>query len=205
MLKGRSSVTATQRVFTVEASYRVLEAAFASLPDFISAHRRGQVSKAFQERLMLAVTHVNNCRYCRYFHTLVSLKAGLTQEEIQHLLAGEFSNAPPEEAAALMFAQHYAETLGNYDRDAYQQIITVYGEQTAREILAAVRMIMSGNVYGIMFDALQYRLRGRPYDGSTLGDEIGSVFGVFAFAPVIAAKQVWARITGAKMVSTPSA
>jgi len=198
MQKGVLRVSSNQRVFTVQTAYRVLEATFSSFPDFISAQRRGQVSKAFQERLMLAVTHVNNCRYCSYFHTAVSLKEGLSREEINRLLAGEFSDAPLEESAALMFAQHYAETLGSYDPAAYQRIVDIYGEQTSREILAAIRMIMTGNVYGIMFDALQYRLRGRPFDGSSLGNEIGSVFGVFAFAPMILAKHTWARITGEK-------
>jgi AhpD family alkylhydroperoxidase len=32
------------------------------------------ISPAFRERLMLAVTAVNGCRYCSYFHTRQALK-----------------------------------------------------------------------------------------------------------------------------------
>ncbi len=44
------------------------------------------ISHGFRERLMLAVTAVNGCRYCSYFHARQALKSGLTPEEISRLL-----------------------------------------------------------------------------------------------------------------------
>ncbi len=52
------------------------------------------ISPAFRERLMLAVTAVNGCRYCSYFHTGEALKSGLSQEEISRLLSGESAAYP---------------------------------------------------------------------------------------------------------------
>ena len=46
----------------------------------------GLISPDFRERLMLAVTAVNGCRYCSYAHTRAALKGGLSREEISGLL-----------------------------------------------------------------------------------------------------------------------
>lgn len=45
---------------------------------------RGElVDVAFRERLMLAVTAVNECRYCSYYHAKEALKANLSEAEIR--------------------------------------------------------------------------------------------------------------------------
>ena len=43
--------------------------------------------------LMMAVTAVNECRYCSYYHVRESLRVGLSADEISELTAGEFSGA----------------------------------------------------------------------------------------------------------------
>jgi AhpD family alkylhydroperoxidase len=68
------------------------------------------ISPAFRERLMLAVTAVNGCRYCSYFHTGEALKSGLSREEISRLLSGQADACPPQEAPAVIYAQHWAES-----------------------------------------------------------------------------------------------
>ena len=104
---------------------------------------------------MLAVTEVNGCRYCSYFHTQVSLKAGLKKEEIKRTLDGDFKDAPQEELAALYFAQHYAESAGKPNLEAVQCMKDAYGEKKAQAILAYIRAIMIGNAWGNSFDALR--------------------------------------------------
>ena len=81
------------------------------------------VSFAFRERLMLAVTAVNDCRYCSYFHAQEALKANLSETEIQTLLAGTFDDAPAEELPALLYAQHWAESDAQPDPAARQTLI----------------------------------------------------------------------------------
>lgn len=67
---------------------------------------------------MMAVTEVNDCRYCSYFHIQVSLRAGLRKDEIQRVLSGAFEGAPKEELAALYFAQHCAHSGRNSQQPA---------------------------------------------------------------------------------------
>ncbi len=102
----------------------------AHIGDIRRAHRSERVSKAFSERIMLAVTEVNGCRYCSYYHTSVALKAGLQEGEVQDILSGDLSSAPAEETVALLFAQHYAETEGHPEEEACQRLLETYGPET---------------------------------------------------------------------------
>ncbi|MFC2009045.1 carboxymuconolactone decarboxylase family protein [Chloroflexota bacterium] len=70
--------------------------------------QKGLISPAFQERLMMAVTAVNGCRYCSYYHAKEALKTGIEPEEIHDLLSGGISNCPENELVAVMYAQHWA-------------------------------------------------------------------------------------------------
>ena len=179
-----------RRIYSVNAFYHLLDDAIVHFGDIRRAHSSKHVSKAFSERIMLAVTEVNGCRYCSYYHTGVALKAGMSEDEIQDMLGGDLSNAPADESVALLFAQHYAETEGHPEKEACQRLLETYGPETTTDILAAIRVIMVGNVYGIMVEALKNRLTMKPNPESSLGREIGIVFGLFAFIPVILVRQV---------------
>jgi len=111
----------------------------------------------------LAVTQVNDCRYCDYAHTKAALKQGVSEKEIALIGAGELSQFPEEQAIALFFGQHYAETGGHPDPHAWQRLVEYYGEDIANDILSYIRMIMVGNLLGNTFDALLFRVTGRPY------------------------------------------
>ena len=116
------------------------------------------ISPAFRERLMLAVTAVNGCRYCSYFHTGEALRSGLSQEEISRLLSGEFAACPPEEAPAVIYAQHWAESNARPDPVALQKLQEIYGPEKADAIQIILRMIRTGNLSGNSWDYLLYRV-----------------------------------------------
>jgi AhpD family alkylhydroperoxidase len=147
------------------------------------------ISKAFKERIFLAVTEVNGCRYCSYYHTQQALKAGISEDEIEELLSGTLGDVPSEQVPALLFAQHYAESVGHPEIEAWQRIVESYGAEAAQEILSTIRVIMVGNLYGNMMDALRSRLSGEPFPESKLRQELGIVFGILLFIPVIAVKR----------------
>jgi AhpD family alkylhydroperoxidase len=116
------------------------------------------ISPAFRERMMLAVTAVNRCRYCSYFHTGEALKSGLSQEEISRLLSGEVTACPPEEAPAVIYAQHWAESNACPDPMVVQKLQETYGREKADAIQLVLRMIRTGNLSGNSWDYLLYRL-----------------------------------------------
>ncbi len=157
-------------------------------PDLKAASRSGEIDKAFSEKIMLAVTKVNGCRYCNYGHTRAALKEGVSEDEIARIAKGELGEFPKDEAVALMYAQHYAESAGNPDPEATKRFVEYYGEEKARYIMAYIRMIMWGNLMGNTFDAVLSRFKGNPCENSTLCSELG-VLGltVVGFIPFSAA------------------
>jgi AhpD family alkylhydroperoxidase len=180
-----------KRLYGVQDFYRMLSDMLLNIKDMRMASRAKRVSREFSERIMMAVTDVNGCRYCSYYHTKVALKAGMDKKEIQQLLTGEFGDAPKEEIAALYFAQHYAESGGNPHPDAVQCLIDTYGSGMAHDIKAYIRAIMVGNAWGNMLDAFRLRLKGKPCQKTTLRDEVGVVFGVIVMIPMAYIKS-WA-------------
>jgi len=155
-------------------------------PEFRSAVRSGRISKAFAEKIMLAVSAVNGCRYCSYGHARTALTSGVSPQEVDRLLSGEVGHVPADEAPARFFAQHYAESGDRPAPDMVQKLVETYGQEKARDILAHIRMITFGNLSGNTVDALLSRLRGCPAEGSSLGSELVTLALLVLGTPVMA-------------------
>ena len=166
--------------------------------DLKRASRSKRVDHAFAEKIMLAVTQVNDCRYCNYGHTKSALQAGVPQEEIARIATGELGEFPEDEATAFFFGQHYAEAEGQPDPLALQRFVDCYGKEKADDILAYIRMIMFGNLMGNTFDAFLNRFRGRPVPGSSLLSELTilglTVIGFLPFGLVMAFRMLGTNI-----------
>lgn len=124
----------------------------------VSMRRRELLPPAFRERLMLAVTAVNQCRYCSWIHTREALKSGLSAEEIKSLLSGNLEDCPEEESLALLYAQHWAEANAKPDREWVDRLVEAYGTQKAQAIDLVLRMIRVGNLTSNSWDYLLYRV-----------------------------------------------
>jgi AhpD family alkylhydroperoxidase len=133
---------------------------------------------------MLAVTEVNGCAVCSYAHTQMALKQGFSNEEIESFLAGSDAFVVPEEAKAILFAQHYASKKGNYDKESFEMVIKEFGLEKAKVILASIRMIMVGNIIGIPLSAFRSRLKGKRYTHSSVGYELGMLLSTIVVMPI---------------------
>jgi len=173
----------SKRIYTWPSFKIAVADIFGHMEDLRSAVKAGRVSRPFSEKIMLAVTRVNGCRYCAFGHSRVALSVGVPEAELQKIMAGELGDFPEREAVALAFAQHYAESSCRPDPAAWQRFVNYYGDDTAQDILATMRMITFGNLYGNTFDALLSRLSGAPAVGSSLWSELGVILGVFLLVP----------------------
>lgn len=163
VLRGRGSGDA--RAGFSRRTYRHFRDAWADLREIV--RRRAQLQRAFallnpafRERLMLAVTQVNRCRYCAQAHARMALESGLEQEEIEALLRGVIEGCPSEQALALLYAQHWAETGGKPMAEARTKLRACYGEDKAEAIEMVLRLIQTANLLGNSWDYLLYRLSG---------------------------------------------
>lgn len=172
------------RKYSVKELYVTLYKGLRTIKYMKKSKKSKQLNAHFIERIMLAVTEVNGCAVCSYAHTKIALEHGMSNEEIRMILAGNTESISEEEAAAIFFAQHYADTRGNPSKDSWRRIVEVYGGTKALGILGAIRMIMMGNVYGIALSAFHSRLRGKPIKTSSIFYEIGMILSMIIVLPV---------------------
>ncbi|MGA2765420.1 MAG: carboxymuconolactone decarboxylase family protein [Spirochaetia bacterium] len=123
------------------------------------AMRGGEISFRFRERLMMVVTEVNGCRYCSYYHSSQSIKAGLSSDELRVLLAGQIPvDWPPEEIPALVYARHWAQSNARPDFEAVHSLVERYGDEKAALIHSLLRLIRAANLLGNTLDYFLYRI-----------------------------------------------
>jgi len=124
-----------------------------------AAMESGAISFGFRERLMMVVTEVNGCKYCSWYHSAQSVKAGLSEGELRALLAGQVPDgAPAEEIPALVYARHWAQTNAAPDPQAMRDLVATYSEARAAMITVVLRTIRAGNLMGNTLDWLLYRM-----------------------------------------------
>jgi AhpD family alkylhydroperoxidase len=117
------------------------------------------ISEPFRERLMVVVTEVNGCRYCRYYHVQEAFKAGVSEEEVEQFLQGSIpEDTPPEECLALAYAQHWAEQDADPNPDYVERMKETYGAERLALIHIILRMIRVGNLLGNTFDFVLHTL-----------------------------------------------
>ena len=183
---ARSQAGYLKRIYTPRSLLRDFQGILDHSHEFIWAVRSRLISRAFSEKIMLAVTAVNGCRYCSYAHARTALDSGISPQEVDLLLSGEIGHVSPQEAPALFFAQHYAESGGHPIPEMVQELVETYGQEKAQGILATIRMITLGNLSGNTFDALLSRLRGHPAEGSSLGSELVTLALLVLGTPLLA-------------------
>lgn len=118
------------------------------------------ISPAFRERLMMAVTGVYGCSYCSWLHAELAVRSGIDRGEITKLLSTSIESCPEEEAVALIYAQHWADSNTNPKPEFTQRLVETYGRERAEAINLLLRMNRIGNLLGNSFDYFVYRIFG---------------------------------------------
>jgi AhpD family alkylhydroperoxidase len=139
--------------------WKDLKYMFSRQGEIREAMRSDLITAAFRERLMLAVTEVNQCRYCRKFHVGQAREAGISTGEITQYLKGTIpEDIPEDQKLAVCFAQHWAESETIPDLEFQAQVIQAYGEKGFQAMSIVLRMIWMGNLMGNTADYLLYKI-----------------------------------------------
>lgn len=172
-----------KRKFTLREMYIAVVYAPRAMSKLIGNKKSELLDKNFVKRLQLAVTEVNGCALCSYGHAKMALRQGMGSEEINGFLSGGGDSfIKPEEAKAILFAQHFADSRGYPKKYAYDSIVNEYGVEKSKIILSASQMMIAGNMYGIPLSAFQSRLKGKPYKESSLFYELKmQIIGILLF------------------------
>lgn len=170
---GKHDLGTSKTRYSAMEIYWIAFDAFRTIRSLGRARKGGELDRRFMERIMLAVTEVNGCPLCSYAHTKMALESGMSLEETRNMLAGTKDDIPSDELAAILFAQHYAETRGNPSEGSWRRIVDIYGLTKASGILGSIRTIMLGNAIGIPFGSLINRVRGKSDPNSAISYELG--------------------------------
>lgn len=185
-------------LYSIGEAYGIVYKGIRTAPYKKKAIKNNLISQQFKEKIMLAVTEVNDCPLCSYAHTKMALETGMSNEEIEAMLSGAMDGVLQEELPAVLFAQHYAEMRGKPSKESWQRLVQEYGEEKAMGILGAVRTIMIGNAYGIPLGSLRGRLKGNADKRSSLPYELGMTITVI---PITLIALIHAGIAGILRVS----
>jgi len=173
-----------RKLYSIREAYWIYYKGLRTMKCVSRAKKKGELSSQFIERIMLAVTEVNGCDLCSYAHTRMALEAGMSSEEIQNILAGSIDDIPDDEAIAILFAQHYADTRGNPTRESWERIVKTYGIVKSKYILGAICNIMMGNAFGIPLSAIVNRFKGNPDKRSSLIYEVSMILSNIVILPI---------------------
>jgi len=161
----------------------------------LAENRKSQkISEEFIERIMLAVTEVNGCSVCSYAHTKMALESGFSEEEIDSFLSGSDAYVVPEEAKAILFAQNFADAHGQLDEASYQALVDEYGSAGSEVILAAARVMTMGNILGLPLSGFWSRIKGKPYENSSVSYELLMILAPIVLFPVSALELLFRKI-----------
>jgi AhpD family alkylhydroperoxidase len=174
-----------KKLYSVRESYRIYYDGLRTVKYMSRARKNKDLGPEFMERIMMAVTGVNDCPICSYAHTKMALEIGMDNKEIQKLLSGIIEDVPPEEAAGIIFAQHYADSRAHPSSEAWERLVEIYGLPKAMGILGAIRIIMVGNAYGIPWNSFFNRFLGGSDKRSSLLYEAKMIIGCILFTPIV--------------------
>jgi AhpD family alkylhydroperoxidase len=180
-----------KRTLTPDNLFRTVANFVTSLPVLVRALRSPKTSAALREKVVLGVTSINDCRYCQWGHTHWAMANGVPLEEVNQILGLQIESLEaknPAEAAAILFAQHYAEQLDQFDPESIENLRKYYSDAQVDEILAYVRAITLANLTGNTVDALLDRIRGKGRPITVFEGVVGAVFAPILLVLVLLVK-----------------
>ncbi len=185
-----------KRTFSLPLYAHSLAALMAASPVLMRALIRPRISHALREQIMLAVTSVNDCRYCNWGHTVLALRNGVDLAVLRRTLDGGSLSADstPDEVAVL-YAQHVASQQGDADPGAERALAAAWIPAQQAEIKAYITAITFGNLVGNSADAWLARLRGVPVEG---GHPAGEAIAALAGLPALLSAWAWSRRPGSE-------
>jgi len=183
-----------ERVFKASEFIEIIHLSRVAFPMLKTAKKKRQFSKQLKERIMLAITNVNGCALCSFVHTKIALKSGLNASEIKSLLGGEKDQVSDEDLVAILFAEHFAYSKENPDKEVLDKLVETYGDLRANLILASAVMISLTNAIGITMDLLKKRFTFKRDKRSSLLGELA----ILALIPYAGLNLIIGRLFGTK-------
>ena len=189
-----------KRTFSLPLYVRSLADLMTASPVLARAFIRPRISRALREQVMLAVTSVNDCRYCNWGHTALALRNGVDLAALRQILdGGSLSPDSTPDDVAVLYAQHVASQQGDADPAAKRALAAAWSPDERAEIKAYISAITVGNLVGNSADAWLARLRRVPVEG---GHPAGEAIAALAGLPALLPAWAWSRTRGSEAIDS---
>lgn len=140
--------------------WRVLAAKIRAI--FIG--RSNRISRAFAERINLAISGVSECAYCSHLHARLALESGVSEGEIRSMLGGDLDGCPVDEAPVLAYAIHWAESNGRPSMAVRGHAVKSAGQTRILQAEAIMAAVYLGNMCSNAIEARQAGVQPRSVD-----------------------------------------
>ena len=152
---------------------RMLGSVAVRVPGIAQLYAEPTLDPALREEIMVAVSRMNDCRYCSFVHTELAADAGVPDAELAELEGVDDGSFERKRWLAIALARaSVAADFGPVDPDLERVVAAEYDDRERDAIQLAARVITAANLFGNTFDALVERTRGRPAPDSRLFDEV---------------------------------
>jgi AhpD family alkylhydroperoxidase len=144
------------------------------------------IDPGFREELMLAVSKLNDCRYCSWGHHEWAQISGVPNEELAQLEQLDPAGFDRRKWLAISYVRALVkENFQRMQPELRRAMQHRYSAREIRQIELIARVMDMGNRGSNTWDAMLSRLRGVPAPGSRVIDEV-ILSGVFlATAPIV--------------------
>ncbi len=187
-LKKPTSAFGGFRKRTMTARQLVVNVA-SFLPDVGMLYQiwvKHELDPGFREELMLAVSRLNDCRFCTWGHHEWANMLGVTDEELAHVEQLDPADFDRKKWVAISYVREFVTAnFGRVPAELRRELKANYTEREIKEIELVAKVMDLGNRGGNTWDAMLSRAKGVPAADSRIFDEI-ILSGVFwAVAPVV--------------------
>jgi AhpD family alkylhydroperoxidase len=159
---------------TMTAKELVLGAA-SLVPDAGTVYRvwvKHEIDAGFREELMLAVSKLNDCRYCSWGHHEWAHIVGIPEEELAHIEQMDPSNFDRKKWLAISFVRELVTArFGRVSKVLMSEMKANYSAREIKEIILVAKVMDIGNRGANTWDAMLSRLQGKPAAESRVVDE----------------------------------
>ncbi len=162
-----------KRIYNYRSFKKDLIRITKNLPSLFKTFRARRISFSFAKKIFLAVSAVNGCTYCLWFHTKVALIGGMDPKEIKKILSIQLHKEIDDyEIMGIAYAKYYAETDENPDPDMTKRFYDFYGKERADDIMLYIQAVSFANLSGNTFDAFINRFKGEKVPDSRVWFEL---------------------------------
>lgn len=145
-----------------------------------------KIDKRFKKNIQQSVSYVNSCRSCSHNHTKELINSGTSNQVLITMFDSHtFKHLKLEHALALIFAQHYAFTNGNYDQEAFERVIDFYGKDIAFGIMSTIKICCFRSAHYIALENLGDRLHFRKLSEARFFTDLYNSFFIFSLTPFV--------------------